>query len=75
MKYGMRNMQSIYSNRFCRKPWTFVEVHTDGNVYNCCPGWVTKPIGNILEQSWEDVWNGKVSQEYRQSMIDSSFKN
>ena len=75
MKYGMRNMQSIYSNRFCRKPWTFVEVHTDGNVYNCCPGWVTKPIGNILEQTWGDVWNGKVSQEYRQSMIDSSFKN
>ena len=68
-------MQSIYSNRCCRKPWTFVEVHTDGNVYNCCPGWVTKPIGNILEQTWEDVWNGKVSQEYRQSMIDSSFKN
>jgi MoaA/NifB/PqqE/SkfB family radical SAM enzyme len=64
-----------YSNRFCRQPWSFVEVHLDGKVWNCCPGWVTKPLGNILEQSWEDVWNGKVSQEYRQSMIDSTFKN
>jgi len=66
---------NIYSNRFCRKPWTFVEVHGDGNVYNCCPSWITKPLGNILEQSWEEVWNGKISQEYRQSMIDSTFKN
>ena len=64
-----------YSNRFCRKPWTFVEVHGDGNVYNCCPSWVTKPLGNILVDSWEEVWNGDISQEYRQSMLDSSFKN
>ena len=71
----MENMQNIYSDRFCRKPWTFVEVQGDGNIYNCCPGWVTKPLGNILEQSWEDIWNGKVAQEYRQSMLDSTFKN
>ena len=68
-------MQSIYSNRFCRQPWSFVEVQGDGNIYNCCPGWITKPLGNILEQSWEEVWNGKVAQEYRQSMLDSTFKN
>jgi len=75
MNYGIRNMQSIYSNRFCRQPWSFVEVQGDGNIYNCCPGWITKPLGNILEQSWEEVWNGKVAQEYRQSMLDSTFKN
>jgi MoaA/NifB/PqqE/SkfB family radical SAM enzyme len=68
-------MQNIYSDRFCRQPWSFVEVQGDGNIYNCCPGWVTKPLGNILEQSWEEVWNGKVAQEYRQSMLDSTFKN
>ena len=63
------------NNRFCRQPWSFVEVHSDGKVWNCCPSWITKPMGNILEQSWEEVWNGEIAQEYRQSMIDSTFKN
>ena len=63
------------NNRFCRQPWSFVEVHQNGDIFNCCPGWVTKPLGNILSQSWEEVWNGNIAQEYRQSMIDSTFKN
>ena len=62
-------------NRFCRQPWSFVEVHSNGFVWNCCPSWIKKPLGNILEQSWEEVWNGEIAQEYRQSMIDSTFKN
>ena len=63
------------NNRFCRQPWSFVEVHQNGDIWNCCPSWITKPIGNILEQSWEEAWNGNIAQEYRQSMIDSTFKN
>ena len=66
---------SDYSNRFCRQPWSFVEIHGTGEVYNCCPGWITKPLGNILELSWEEVWNGEIAQEYRQSMLDSTFTN
>ena len=73
--YGIRNMQSIYSNRFCRQPWSFVEIHGTGEVYNCCPGWITKSLGNILEQTWEEVWNGEIAQEFRQSMLDSTFTN
>lgn len=68
-------MQNIYTDRFCRQPWAFVEVHQSGEIWSCCPGWITKPLGNILEQSWEDVWNGEIAQEYRQSMLDSTFKN
>ncbi len=63
------------SNRWCRQPWAFTEIHGNGLVYNCCPGWIKKPLGNILEQSWEEVWNGKIAKEYRQSMIDSTFEN
>ena len=36
-------------NRWCRQPWAFTEIHGNGFVYNCCPGWVKKPLGNILE--------------------------
>ena len=57
------------NNRFCRQPWSFVEVHSDGKVWNCCPSWITKPMGNILEQSWEEVWNGKIAQEYRDELM------
>jgi|ETN01SMinimDraft_1059929.scaffolds.fasta_scaffold15561_3 hypothetical protein len=24
---------NIYSDRFCRNPWSFVEVHTDGRIW------------------------------------------
>ena len=68
-------MSSSLKNRFCRQPWSFVEVHANGNIYTCCPSWVTKPIGNVLEQTWEEIWNGQVAREYRQSMLDSSFCN
>ena len=62
-------------NRWCRQPWAFTEIHGNGFVYNCCPGWVKKPLGNILEKSWDDIWNGEVAKEYRQNMIDSTFEN
>ncbi len=32
-------------------------------------------MGNILKQSWDDIWNGEIAKEYRQSMIDSTFKH
>ena len=29
-------------------------------LYIIVVGWIKKPLGNILEQSWEEVWNGDV---------------
>lgn len=47
----------------------------DGAVYpNCCPDWVEFPLGNLLEQPWDEVWNGAKAQALRQSMLDGDLR-
>lgn len=62
---------------FCSKPFTWFEVQTTeelGDVFVCCPSWLPRPIGNLLRQSVDEVWNGPVAQELRASILDGSFK-
>jgi MoaA/NifB/PqqE/SkfB family radical SAM enzyme len=48
----------------CRRPWTLVYVTVHGNVLPCCIApWITSNyrgivLGNLLEQSLEEVWWG-----------------
>ena len=66
---------------FCSKPFTWFEVSTKGanvqrkgDVYLCCPSWLDTSIGNLGEQSVEEIWNGENAQKIRQSILDGSFK-
>lgn len=65
---------------FCSKPFTWFEVSQGtevdhkGDVYMCCPAWLETPIGNLKNQSVEEVWNGEKAQEIRRSILDGSFK-
>ena len=62
-------------NRFCVKPYIFFEIGTDGFCYFCSRLWNDSYcIGNILEQSFEEVWNGQKAREFRQSIIDKNYK-
>ena len=40
----------------------------------CCPGWLDTPIGNLLNNTVEEIWNGKMAQQIRQSILDGTFK-
>lgn len=61
---------------FCRLPFTEVCIDESGDVWpNCCPDWVEFPLGNLLEQSWDQVWNGSRAQEMRRSMHDGSLRH
>lgn len=62
-------------NRFCEKPYVFFEIGTDGFCYFCSRLWNDSYcIGNILERSFEDVWNGKEATEFRKTIIDKTYK-
>jgi len=51
---------------FCRLPFTEVCIDEAGDVWpNCCPDWVEFPLGNLLEQSWAEVWNGERARSLR----------
>lgn len=61
---------------FCRLPFTEVCIDEAGDVWpNCCPDWVEFPLGNLLEQSWDEVWNGRRAQELRRSVHDGSLRH
>lgn len=61
---------------FCRLPFTEVSILPNGDVTpTCCPDWVEFPFGNILKQSWDEIWNGKEARALRESAIDGSLRH
>ena len=55
----------------CHEPWGQVSIYSDGTVAPCCTTFGRNlPIGNIHEQTLEEIWNGNKMIEIRES-----FKN
>lgn len=62
------------SRYLCNKPFTFVEVGRNGDVIVCCNSWNPAVIGNVLEQSLEEIWCGEKAQIIRETIVDGSYK-
>ncbi len=41
----------------CRMPWTTLAIHPNGDVYPCM-AFTRPPVGNLLEESFDEIWNG-----------------
>lgn len=55
---------------YCLLPFSEISILENGDVFpNCCPDWVDFPMGNLLQQSWDDVWNGRRARQFRRSML------
>ncbi len=62
---------------FCSKPFDWFEVtqlNGRGGTYLCCPSWLNKSVGNLQNQSVDEIWNGEKAQAIRRSILDGSFK-
>ncbi|MFH1810522.1 MAG: radical SAM protein [Pseudomonadota bacterium] len=63
---------------FCDRPFRWFEVtgwyQPKGDVFLCCPGWLDRPVGNILAQPIEAIWNGEAARDIRRSVLDGSFE-
>jgi len=57
----------------CTRPFDWFEIHPDGSVFLCCPAWLRRPVGNLLNASIDDIWNGPRAQEVRKSILNGSF--
>ena len=55
----------------CKMPWNYMMICDDGNVL--LTGSCVKRIGNIYENSINEIWNSSVAQEYRKLMIEKKF--
>jgi len=59
----------------CSRPFEWFEIQRQGHVFLCCPSWLKRPLGNLLQQSVADIWNGPVARELRKSILNGSFHN
>jgi radical SAM protein with 4Fe4S-binding SPASM domain len=55
----------------CHEPWGQVSIYSDGTVAPCCTTFGRNlPIGNMHDQTLEEIWNGEKMSEIREG-----FKN
>lgn len=59
----------LQPDELCREAFYGFTVHVNGNVVPCDRDWAGENVmGNILEQSVEEIWNGKKFEEFRRRM-------
>ena len=54
----------------CNEPWGQVSIFADGTVGPCCTTFGrNKTIGNIKDQTLEEIWTGEVMNKLRDGLI------
>ena len=46
--------------------------HANGAIRMC--GWTNYFIGNLIDSGIEELWHGEKAQEFRESMLDGSYR-
>ena len=57
------------SQNFCMLPWVHIHGWSDGNAYPCCMSDPDEPIGNLRDNTLEEVWNNKAYRTMRLNML------
>lgn len=66
--------RSHYHQQYCEYPWTSLTVMADGSVVPCTQDYDTElRLGNIHENSLEDIWNGEEYRRLREWHVNGSF--
>jgi len=59
---------------FCTQPFQNIEIDWNFYVYTCCPFYNNHYyIGNILNESLEEIWNSERVQKLRQNILNGDF--
>jgi radical SAM protein with 4Fe4S-binding SPASM domain len=64
--------QEMYPD-FCHMAATYAKIEPDGEVYPCCRAPVELRMGNIKDQSFEEIWNGDRYQAFRRRMFAKDY--
>jgi len=57
----------------CKMPWKYMFICDKGTVY--LTGSCLKSIGNIYNNSLDEIWNGPEAQIYRESLLKNQFQD
>ena len=61
----------IKSDSFCMLPWMHLHAFPDGRAYPCCFALDKMPVGNVNENSMEEVFNGAKMKRLRLNMLEN----
>jgi radical SAM protein with 4Fe4S-binding SPASM domain len=61
----------IESDSFCILPWMHLHAFPDGRAYPCCFAFDKLHVGNLNEQSMEEVFNGDKMKQMRLNMLNN----
>jgi len=60
----------IKDDVFCILPWVHLHAYPDGRAYPCCHSTMDYPIGNLKENTIEEVWNSDSYKNMRKNMLE-----
>ncbi len=70
----LRNVEKPATGKWiCTHPFEWLEVHRGGVLFLCCPAWLKRSIGILGEVPLEQLWNGVLAREIRQTVTNGSF--
>lgn len=55
---------------YCRRPFNTVAIHPNGDI-NPCMTWMRKPLGNIKNQSFEEIWESEYARSLREEFLEN----
>jgi len=58
--------ETIQEGNCCSDPWKYFYAETQGTVNSCC--FANDHMGDLNNDSFEDIWNGKLYQELRNQL-------
>ena len=69
----MNNQDRLKNSKtFCMMPWVHVHAFADGRVYPCCFGDYHQPLGNLRNNTMEEIWNNDAYRELRKNMLNET---
>jgi len=68
-------VKSFFDNRPCKRPFEYCEINNEGDINPCCLSYLKykTSLGNIEEQAFDEVWNGKKIADLRQKVLKGDF--
>ncbi len=58
----------------CTFPFEAAQISMQGDVYVCCPPWSNSySLGNIYEQTFDEIWNGEKAREFRRQFMSGNY--
>jgi radical SAM protein with 4Fe4S-binding SPASM domain len=58
------------SDTFCIMPWVHLHTWPNGNVYPCCLADSDYPLGNLKDNTLEEIWNSPDLKKIRVELLD-----